>query len=153
MKAISLWQPWASLMAYGFKTIETRSWATLYRGPLLIHAAKRKMDLIHSKAVADFEAAGIDWVDGLPFGCLVCQVNLYNIVLIKPGYIGREIAHGDFRLGRSAWMTNDLKRFQEPIPYRGRQGLFDVDLPEFSSMSGKVTTQQKLFPVSGGGVR
>ncbi|HVM07165.1 MAG TPA: ASCH domain-containing protein [Acidimicrobiales bacterium] len=40
MKAISLWQPWASLIAYGVKTIETRSWSTPYRGRIAIHAAK-----------------------------------------------------------------------------------------------------------------
>lgn len=43
MKAISLWQPWASLMAAGYKRIETRSWrpASLHRGDIVaIHAAK-----------------------------------------------------------------------------------------------------------------
>lgn len=42
VKAISLWEPWASLMRSGAKTVETRSWYTSYRGPLLICAAKRK---------------------------------------------------------------------------------------------------------------
>lgn len=41
MKTISLWQPWASAIAYGAKRVETRSWKTDYRGPLAIHAAKR----------------------------------------------------------------------------------------------------------------
>jgi len=41
MKALSLWQPWASAIALGSKRIETRGWATSYRGPLAIHAAKR----------------------------------------------------------------------------------------------------------------
>lgn len=41
MKAISLWQPWATAIAVGSKTIETRSWGTHYRGPIAIHAAKR----------------------------------------------------------------------------------------------------------------
>jgi activating signal cointegrator 1 len=41
MKMLTLWQPWASLMAYNLKRFETRSWPTKYRGPLLIHAAKR----------------------------------------------------------------------------------------------------------------
>lgn len=41
MKAISLWQPWASLVAVGAKKIETRSWATKYRGSLAIHATKK----------------------------------------------------------------------------------------------------------------
>lgn len=41
MKALTLHQPWASLVAIGVKTIETRSWPTSYRGPLAIHAAAR----------------------------------------------------------------------------------------------------------------
>lgn len=40
MKAITLTQPWATLIAIGEKRIETRSWPTHYRGPLAIHAAK-----------------------------------------------------------------------------------------------------------------
>lgn len=40
MKALTLTQPWASLVALGAKKIETRSWKTAYRGPLAIHAAK-----------------------------------------------------------------------------------------------------------------
>lgn len=39
MPALTLHQPWASLVALGVKTIETRAWSTLYRGPLAIHAA------------------------------------------------------------------------------------------------------------------
>lgn len=42
MKAITIWQPWASLMACGAKQFETRGWATSYRGPIAIHAAVKK---------------------------------------------------------------------------------------------------------------
>lgn len=38
MKALTLHQPWATLVALGIKTVETRSWYTPYRGPLAIHA-------------------------------------------------------------------------------------------------------------------
>jgi hypothetical protein len=41
MKAVSLWQPFASLIYTGAKKIETRSWPTNYRGPLAIHAARK----------------------------------------------------------------------------------------------------------------
>lgn len=41
MKAISLTEPWATLVAIGAKQIETRSWGTDYRGPLAIHASKK----------------------------------------------------------------------------------------------------------------
>ena len=40
MKALTLTQPWASLMELGQKEVETRSWYTGYRGELVIHAAK-----------------------------------------------------------------------------------------------------------------
>lgn len=40
MRALTLTQPWATLVAQGAKRIETRSWTTDYRGPLAIHAAK-----------------------------------------------------------------------------------------------------------------
>ena len=42
IKAISLWQPWASLIVCGAKEIETRSWSTKVRGTVAIHAAKTK---------------------------------------------------------------------------------------------------------------
>lgn len=43
MKAITIWQPWASLLACGGKRFETRSWATSYRGPIAIHASKKNV--------------------------------------------------------------------------------------------------------------
>lgn len=43
MRIITLWQPWASLIALGLKQYETRSWSTSYRGKLAIHAAKRPL--------------------------------------------------------------------------------------------------------------
>lgn len=41
MKAITLYQPWASLLTCGAKKYETRSWKTSYRGPIAIHAGLR----------------------------------------------------------------------------------------------------------------
>jgi hypothetical protein len=42
MKALTLWQPWAGLVEWSYKLVETRSWATSYTGQLGIHAAKRE---------------------------------------------------------------------------------------------------------------
>lgn len=44
MKALTTWQPWASLLGIGAKRYETRGWATSYRGPIAIHAAARKVN-------------------------------------------------------------------------------------------------------------
>ena len=91
MKAISLWQPWASAIARGSKRIETRSWSTPYRGPLAIHASKRliKRDMDWC-ARQDYlcAAMGLDpWVDAsyqrllaLPRGCIVALCDLVDCV-------------------------------------------------------------------------
>ena len=42
MKALTLYQPWATLVAIGAKKIETRSWPTKYRGTIAIHAGLNK---------------------------------------------------------------------------------------------------------------
>ena len=92
MKAISLWQPWASAIASGSKRIETRSWATNYRGPLLIHAARRcvKEELVAMSANWMWRAAlaltrkhmsdNRQLWDVLPFGAIVARCNLVECV-------------------------------------------------------------------------
>lgn len=40
LKALSIRQPWAWLILSGHKTVENRNWATRFKGPVLIHAAK-----------------------------------------------------------------------------------------------------------------
>ena len=56
MKALTIRQPWASLIAAGVKTIETRSWSTKYRGPLAIHAGKHKPERVAGYLLAPPEA-------------------------------------------------------------------------------------------------
>ena len=46
MKALTMTQPWATLVALGENTIETRSWSTSYRGPLAIHSARAAQRLV-----------------------------------------------------------------------------------------------------------
>jgi hypothetical protein len=90
MKAISLWQPWATAIALGAKRVETRSWPTAYRGPLLIHAAKRRNigELIQISSTWYWHAAlrplnatmGAErklW-DVLPFGAIVAVCELVD---------------------------------------------------------------------------
>ncbi len=53
MKALSIRQPWAWLIAHGHKPVENRSWPTSHRGDTLIHAAQ----------AFDFE--GLQWVKAM----------------------------------------------------------------------------------------
>jgi hypothetical protein len=62
MKIITVRQPWAHLIASGVKNIENRSWATSYRGPVLIHAAltvNRPACIKHGLDPAELEKGGV----------------------------------------------------------------------------------------------
>lgn len=88
---ITLWQPWASLIADGYKEFETRSWETNYRGTLLIHAAKRKF--VHDEMYQISQAAeGTGmlhdqlqkyWVQGVPYGAIVATCQLTDCLLMS----------------------------------------------------------------------
>lgn len=90
MKAITLWQPWASLIAVGAKTIETRSWSTKYRGPLAIHAAKRPARFENMKSLVgdlawdQWFSAGLVSEDGstdeIPYGAIVATCDLVDML-------------------------------------------------------------------------
>lgn len=94
MKVLTLTQPWATLVAIGAKKIETRSWTTTYRGPLLIHAAAGlgpvggKAGLVDLCETEPFKAVLAPlWSPGaffapvsLPFGAIVAQCELLDCV-------------------------------------------------------------------------
>jgi len=118
-------------MAMGLKKIETRHWSTYYRGPLLIHAAKRRPTKAELEYIHDilnewgYDAKSI--LSDLPLGALVCKVDLISCIKTRrgdnPGGIEQYL--GDYTPGRFMWITDNLKAF-DPIPYRGSQGFFEV---------------------------
>jgi hypothetical protein len=127
MKAISLWQPWASLIALGFKKIETRSWAPKYRGPILICAAKKIIGWPSMEIQGVFDGTAFQPSD-LPLGKIVCKAKLVSCTRIfihnRPDYPER--AFGDYSSGRFMWKFEDIEPIIPPIPIKGRQGLFNV---------------------------
>ena len=99
MKAITIWQPWASLLATGAKLYETRGWATKYRGPIAIHAAtKDPMRIPHTEELRRIVAGlGIDpWRD-LPRGAIIATAELVNVwhIVYHPGLDVDEAKHID----------------------------------------------------------
>ena len=131
MKAISLWQPWASLWACGRKTYETRSWATNYRGPILVHAAKRiETDISDALREICEEEFGGHWTVNLPAGALiaVCDRVLCHTTdgAIAAFLDDEERGQGDFGPGRFAWEAFNMRELPAPIPWRGMQQLFEV---------------------------
>lgn len=136
--ALTLYQPWASLMALGLKRIETRSWSTTHRGLLAIHSSrtfhKSQREFARSDIVqAALAAASVDPEDALlawPRGVVLCTVELLDVfstdrIVVPQIELGHpEIDFGDFSPGRFAWNTFSVHRFQRPVYAVGQRGLW-----------------------------
>jgi hypothetical protein len=154
MKVLTLTQPYANLVAIGAKRIETRSWETLYRGPLAIHAGKGLrpvggkqglMELCRSEPFRSvLLAAGYLGTPALPLGAIVATCELVDcrrIPAILPdawGYLtpdradewqltDQERAFGDYTPGRFAWLLSNVRALPEPVPCKGALGLWNYE--------------------------
>ncbi len=105
MKAISIKQPWANMIAHGEKTIETRTWATNYRGPLLIVSSK----------VPDIPLAGY----------AVAVAELVDCRPMRPEDEGAACCR--WYPGAVAWVLAKVRQIK-PVPVRGQLRLYDVDI-------------------------
>jgi hypothetical protein len=141
MRVISLWEPWASLMAANVKRNETRSWATPYRGWLAI-ASTASMNTTCKQLLATppfsdevRKALGREsmptpqFIASFQLGRILCIVKLERVLSTDQiqAVPYPESLFGDYTPGRFAWMTRDCRKLPEPIPHRGSQGLSLVD--------------------------
>lgn len=125
-KALTLTQPWAAAVAYGYKRVETRSWPTSYRGLLYIHSSKALprecKELLHNEP-AFKEIAESGRID---LGCIVAVCRLDVCVPTERFDVSNfERQFGDYTPGRFAWMLGEIRRFVVPMPARGALGLWD----------------------------
>lgn len=132
VKAITLHQPWASLIAIGAKEYETRSWTHGYRGQLAIHAGKT-LGVTPEGWIQDWvQPLGIQDVTTLPMGAVLCVCELtaiYRTAELLPHLSMQEKVFGNFQPGRFAWRMKVVGVFDPPIPARGKQGLWDWQKP------------------------
>ena len=143
MKAITLHQPWASLIASGAKRIETRHWkpaAWMIGKEIAIHAGKHKFGggLLEDEEfmAAVTKALGADWFTTMPYGAVVATAVFDRAYFIDdpnaiPAFLKdrnipqTEIVFGDFRRGRYMWLLRNVKAVDPPIPATGAQGFWE----------------------------
>lgn len=158
VRALTLIQPWATLIACGAKTIETRSWLppkSLGQFTLLVHAGK-KVDG-DACQVPEIEAAlaGRHPVT-LPRGMVVAVCRMSWACRdgeVNPDrYAGQE-PFGDFGPGRCYWWLTDVEPLAHPVAARGFQQLWEpganvVDAVRDQVSRGLVPAQPPatLFP-------
>ena len=129
MKALTLWQPWASLIVLRHKCFETRSWKTdrLIGERLAIHAALRTPSDLANELMDELAKLAIDPVH-LPLGAVLGTgvVTAYHRTeVIAPSLPSPELAFGNYAPGRWAWRIDDIEMLPEPWPARGRQGIWE----------------------------
>jgi len=105
MKALSVKQPWANLIASGEKSIETRTWATEYRGELLIVSSK---------------SPNIP-----PAGSAVAVAKLVDCRLMTR--TDEDAARCEVYPGAYSWVLKDIRKIR-PFPVKGSLGIYEVDV-------------------------
>lgn len=146
MRCLSVQNPYAALICLPatdprHKRVENRTWFTSYRGDLLIHAGKSRARLeVYDDPDHDDEY-GLP-ISDMAFGAIVAACKLIDCVKFE--YIESRKAGGGYVLSQSAlkkhpwlathqhvegpwcWVLADVRPFPEPVPWSGKQGLFDV---------------------------
>ena len=149
MYAITLHQPWASLIALGVKTVETRSWPAptrLVGQTIAIHAGKRVVGQPGVAIEQELRARlGENWHRIIPAGAVLATATLAGMARVE--YVEPPAAHavhdrstevgcapgagrtridpwGDFSPGRWLWFLNDIRALPNPAPALGRQSFW-----------------------------
>lgn len=124
MKAITIKEPYASLIINGHKKYEFRTWKTNYRGKILIHAGLtfdeknrerfKELNLDYSKGEIIGEAEIID--------CKLIDEEFHK-ELLKENYL----VYKSCRIGEYAFCLKNVKKYKKGIPYKGKLGLWNYD--------------------------
>jgi hypothetical protein len=117
LRALTICQPYAELIARGLKTIENRTWTTSYRGPLLIHAGKSRQWL-RPDDIADYPY--------MAFGAIVAVADLVDIKPLRD--LPLALQHDPHANGPFCWLLGRVYRLSEPVPCPGAQQLWAPDI-------------------------
>lgn len=135
--ALTVCQPWASLLAVGAKLNETRNWRTDYRGPLAVHSSKRfpLLDQALLKQQRFFDALRHDYelnafgVPNLPCGAIIAIADLTDCLSTNdsaniPDQNSDEFWFGDYTTERWVWKLENPRRLEVPVACKGSLGLW-----------------------------
>ncbi|MBQ9279575.1 MAG: ASCH domain-containing protein [Clostridia bacterium] len=127
MKVLTIKQPFATLIAEGFKEYEFRTWKTKYRGEFLIHAGKS----VDKKAMKQFEQYHLEY----PIGCIIAKANLTECIIIdekarsmlqQKNPLVYSHAVNDIYWDGYGFKLENVEKI-EPIPVNGKLSFWEYD--------------------------
>ena len=126
MKALTIKQPWATLITKGIKKYEFRSWKTSYRGTILIHAGKGidKSSVIRLKEYLP---------EILPLGDIIGKADIVDCIKVTKEFKDKLLAENSeiyrgSEIDSYAWKLNNLVVFDKNIPAKGKLSLWEYNL-------------------------
>lgn len=130
MKALSIIEPWATLIKEGKKVIETRSWKTSYRGELLIHASSKKIKKNDEHII---ELLKLIPDISMGYGHILCKCKLVDCIFMDQKFLDeikqnkQEFLCGEYSVGRYAWILEDVVPLEKTILAKGHLGIWNFE--------------------------
>jgi len=125
MKALTIKNPWATLIVDGYKKYEFRSWKTNYRGKILIHAGlSLEKDMLNR-----FKDYNLDCITGAIIG----EADIVDCILVDDEFNNKLRNIDPIVYGRSnhvetyAWQLENVKKYDAPIYIKGKLGLWNYE--------------------------
>ncbi len=136
MKVITLTQPWATLVCYGAKKIETRTWKSWWHGETLVHAAKSypkwAKDLCDEEPFySALRPHGIYSAPESVCGHIIGAVTIGDCIrteALRDDLSADELEFGDYSDNRFGWLLTDPRFLPKPIFAKGALGIWEFDL-------------------------
>lgn len=120
MKALSIKQPWASLIISGLKPVENRTSKWNHKGPLAIHASKM-FDKNYDKSILSLGLGDIIEKSKKLTGGFIGSVNMIDCVTEHDSL---------FFSGPYGYVFENPKKC-DLVPYKGQQGVFNINYDSF----------------------
>lgn len=122
MKALTIKEPWASLIINNYKTYEFRSWKTNYRGKILIHAGLS----LEKNELKYFEDYNLNY----QCGNIIGEATITDCILVTKEFNKKllDINNKVYKNNHEnlyAWKLEDIVKYENPIPIKGKLGLWD----------------------------
>lgn len=125
MKALTIKEPWASLIINDYKKYEFRSWKTNYRGKILIHAGMSiEKDMLEKIKNYNIE---------ITKGAIIGEADLVDCILVNEAFDKElrnidNIVYGNNHIDTYAWKLENIKKYDKPIPVKGMLGLWNYEV-------------------------
>lgn len=150
MRALTIWQPWASAIALGFKPVENRDWAppASSMGELFaIHAAVRVPTEVETLEVATTAAKSRKQWEALPTtsvrGAVIAVARLVTCIDDEKEDLDALPSDVDrWFVGRFGWIFREVKQI-EPVVCVGRQGIWRLPLDVYEKVQAQLQLQLK----------